>query len=140
MKVFPIAFMMTAAIGASAFTGSAFAQNVETVQMIAQHHKQPNEQKKINDHDEKAQAPSTIAYERANEKMHKNMMVPLTGDADQDFVRSMIPHHKGAIDMAKVVLRYGQDPKIKKLAENVINAQEKEIKEMQDWLNKHSKN
>jgi uncharacterized protein (DUF305 family) len=49
----------------------------------------------------------------------------------------MIPHHQGAIDMAKVVIANGKDPEIRKLAEGVVKAQEAEIKEMKDWLAKH---
>lgn len=79
------------------------------------------------------------AYEEANAKMHKDMAIELTGDADVDFVRGMIPHHQGAIDMAKVVLEHGKDPEIRKLAEGVISAQEGEIAFMQDWLKKHGK-
>ena len=67
------------------------------------------------------------------------MAVPLTGDVDVDFVRGMIPHHQGAIDMAKVELEHGKDPAIRKLAEDVIKAQEAEIGQMQEWLKAHSK-
>ena len=85
------------------------------------------------------QAASTQAFIDANTKMHKAMDIAFTGNADVDFVRGMIAHHQGAIDMAKVVLEHGKDPEIRKLAEGVISAQEGEIAFMQDWLKKHGK-
>jgi uncharacterized protein (DUF305 family) len=83
--------------------------------------------------------PSSAAFAAINAKMHESMAIPLTGDADVDFVRGMIPHHQGAIDMAKVVLGFGKDPQIHKLAEDVIKAQEGEIALMKDWLAKQGK-
>ena len=79
-------------------------------------------------------SPATAGYRAANDKMHKDMDIAFTGDADADFLRGMIPHHQGAIDMARVVLAHGKDPKVRKLAEDVIRAQEAEIKMMQEWL------
>lgn len=84
-------------------------------------------------------APSTVAYRAANDKMHAGMDIAYTGDADIDFMRGMIPHHQGAIDMAKVVLQHGKDPAIRKLAQDIIAAQEREIGEMQAWLKKNAK-
>lgn len=80
--------------------------------------------------------PSTKAYEAANAKMHKDMAITYTGDADKDFLRGMIPHHQGAIDMAKVVLQYGKDPKVKAMADKIIKDQEAEIAEMKAMLAK----
>ncbi|MBS0240080.1 MAG: DUF305 domain-containing protein [Proteobacteria bacterium] len=82
---------------------------------------------------------SSKAFEAANQKMHAAMSIPYTGDADVDFVNGMIAHHQGAIDMAKVELQYGKDPEMRKLAEDIIKAQEPEIAAMNAWLAKHKK-
>ncbi|MHC1550801.1 CopM family metallochaperone [Phyllobacterium sp. K27] len=78
--------------------------------------------------------PSTKAYIAVNDGMHKDMMVEYTGDADIDLMRGMIPHHQGAIDMAKIVLEHGKDPEVRKLADEVIKSQEGEIAMMKKWL------
>ncbi len=83
-------------------------------------------------------AGSTAAFEAANAAMHEAMMIDYTGNADVDFIRGMIPHHQGAVEMAKVVLEHGSDPEVRKLAEEVIAAQEAEIAWMQDWLAKNA--
>lgn len=107
-----------------AFGAPAFAEDMSTMDMT----------KHMGGHD-----PSSQAFTEANDRMHKDMMIKLSGDTDVDFVRSMIPHHQGAIDMAKIELQYGKDPEIRKLAEGVIKAQEAEIAEMNAWLKKHAK-
>jgi uncharacterized protein (DUF305 family) len=77
---------------------------------------------------------STKAFMDANAKMHRDMAIKFSGDADIDFVKGMIPHHQGAIDMANVVLKHGKDPAIRKLAEDIVKAQEGEIAMMRAWL------
>ena len=79
-------------------------------------------------------SPSSLAFQGINQKMHDGMNIAFTGNADADFVRGMIPHHQGAVDMAKVVLAFGKDPQICKLAEEIVKAQESEIALMQEWL------
>ena len=80
-----------------------------------------------------------MSMEEAMQKMMQDMHMESTGDPDKDFARMMIPHHQGAIDMAKVVIAHGTDARIRKLAQEIIAAQEKEIAEMQAWLKKNAK-
>src|SRR5690242_5480797 len=62
---------------------------------------------------------------------------PMTGDADHDFAAMMSPHHQGAIDMARAELDHGKDPVLRRMAQDIIAAQEKEIGDLKDWLAKH---
>jgi uncharacterized protein (DUF305 family) len=77
---------------------------------------------------------STREFRAANDKMHRDMNIRFTGDADRDFAAGMIPHHQGAIDMARVVLRHGKDPEMRRLAESIIAAQEAEISQLRAFL------
>ena len=63
----------------------------------------------------------------------------LTGDADRDFAQEMIPHHQMAVDMANDVLKSGKDPELKKLAQEIIAAQQKEIEFLKGWTAKQPK-
>lgn len=80
---------------------------------------------------------ATDLYAPAMKAMHEGMTVEPTGDADVDFVRGMIPHHQGAVDMAKILLEHGKDPELRQLAEDVIRTQDAEIAFMRGWLEKH---
>ena len=80
---------------------------------------------------------ATAAYGAASDKMMNGMMgdsMAHSGNADRDFVKIMIPHHQGAIDVANVELKYGSDPDLKALAQTVVTAQQAEIDEMTTWL------
>jgi uncharacterized protein (DUF305 family) len=82
-----------------------------------------------------AQEPaSTREYRAANDRMHRDMAIRFTGNADRDFAAGMIPHHQGAIDMANVVLRHGTDPEMRALAQAIILAQEAEIAQLRAFL------
>ena len=74
-------------------------------------------------------------YKRSMDAMHEAMSkIPYSGNADVDFVRGMIVHHQAAIDMAKVVIAHGKDPEIRRLADEIVSAQEREIDQMEAWL------
>jgi uncharacterized protein (DUF305 family) len=63
----------------------------------------------------------------ATARMHADMHIHFSGDADRDFARMMIPHHQGAIDMALAELRYGKDERLRRLAQEIIVEQQSEI-------------
>lgn len=68
-------------------------------------------------------------------KMMRDMHAPgYTGRPDVDFLAMMIPHHQGAVDMARAVLRHGEDPLTRQLAEEIIAGQQAEIAAMRARL------
>lgn len=86
-----------------------------------------------------AATPADKAFAASMKTMMNNMNVKPTGKPDRDFVLMMIPHHQGAIDMAKVELQYGTDAELRQLATDIVAAQEKEIAQMKAWLAKNGK-
>jgi uncharacterized protein (DUF305 family) len=71
--------------------------------------------------------------------MMKDMNMEFTGNPDVDFAKSMIKHHEGGIEMAKLLLKHGKDPEMRKKAEKLIKEQGQDNKDFQTWLAKHSK-
>lgn len=69
------------------------------------------------------------------ESSHSAAMTMIdTGDPDTDFLKAMIPHHQGAIDMARQELAAGSDPQVRQLAKDIIAAQQAEIRQMKAWI------
>lgn len=64
---------------------------------------------------------------------------PMNGQPDHDFVSMMIPHHQGAVDMAKALLLYSKDPELRNLSQGIIAEQQIEIQLMQQWLKQHGR-
>jgi hypothetical protein len=74
--------------------------------------------------------PFLSENDAAMNKMMADMTVKPTGDVDRDFVAMMVPHHQGAIDMAKAVLRYGRNEQIRRMAQEIVVTQQQEIAAM----------
>ena len=76
---------------------------------------------------------------QAMDRMDAGMMAAKpTGNPDRDFAAMMIPHHQGAVDMAKIQLIYGRDPVLRRLAQAIIVEQQQEIELMQRILHEPS--
>ena len=93
-------------------------------------------------HSDPLPRPSHAAEGAFGVEMHRRMQAmaeameaaPMSGDPDRDFLAMMIPHHQGAIDMARLVLVHGRDPLTRRLAEEIMASQQAEIGSMQGRL------
>ncbi|HEY3621564.1 MAG TPA: DUF305 domain-containing protein [Roseiarcus sp.] len=121
--------LITAALFMPAFFMSAQSVGAEDM----------NSMKGMNTMMKPAATPADKAFVASMKTMMKNMNVKPTGKPDHDFVLMMMPHHQGAIDMAKVELQYGTDPELRQLATGIVTVQEKEIAQMKAWLEKNGK-
>lgn len=74
----------------------------------------------------------------ANARMHAAMSAPSTGDVDRDFAAGMIPHHEGAIEMARIEIEKGRDPEMRRLARSIVESQTKETATMRIWMLSHA--
>ena len=96
----------------------------------------------INNPDSKTPTADTKAMQQAYAKgmdaMHGEMMAGIADPVpDMAFARGMLPHHVGAVDMATTQLKYGKNPEMRKLAQEIIDAQQPEIEQMQSWIAAH---
>lgn len=78
---------------------------------------------------------SQAAYKAAGDRMHAEM-ADIPADADVAFMQGMLAHHRGAVEMSEVALKYAKDAQARDLAGRVIAAQKTEIEEMEAWLKK----
>jgi uncharacterized protein (DUF305 family) len=71
--------------------------------------------------------PFLSENDAAMNKMMADMTIKPTGDVDRDFVAMMVPHHQGAVDMAKAELKYGHNEQLRRLAQEIVVTQQQEI-------------
>jgi len=88
------------------------------------------------------EASSTRAFDVLMDEAMQRMMdgmhrTPASGEPDRDFVTMMIPHHQGAVDMARALLAHSDDPELRNLAQSILVEQANEIALMRAWLSRH---
>src|SRR5215510_13011352 len=123
------------ALGAVGLTGTLLAALALTIKPIAAHRHETGALAETNASRVGISDPAFYAeMANVNARMHDGMSIAPSGNIDRDFVRMMIPHHQGAIEMARVLLKYGQDERLKRLAQSIIVEQGQEITYMRTLL------
>jgi uncharacterized protein (DUF305 family) len=127
------------ALGAAGLTGLLIAAMALTINPMAAHRHVTGALAETNASSVGISDPVFYAeLANVNARMHDGMEIERSGNIDRDFVRMMIPHHQGAIDMARVLLKYGQDERLKRLAQSIIVEQAQEITYMRTLLDASS--
>jgi len=126
-----------------AFAGlAAVVATAATLALATEHPLNPSSGKETDDHHASTLTPATGPAQAAfyadigtaNARMHAAMEIAPSGDIDRDFVQMMIPHHQGAIDMARLLLRDGHDERLRRLAQSIIVEQGQEIAYMRSLV------
>jgi len=129
------------ALGATGLTGLLLAALALTINPIAAHrHETGALAETTASRVGLSDPPFSADMARVTARLHDGMEIARSGNVDRDFVRMMIPHHQGAIDMARVLLKYGQDERLKRLAQSIIVEQAQEITYMRSLLDAPSNN
>jgi uncharacterized protein (DUF305 family) len=121
-----ISLAATASVAATSFalakdpTRTDHPHGVMPIQYVADRPDHPEEQ------------PFLSENAAAMKEMMADMTIEPTGDVDRDFVAMMVPHHQGAVDMAKAELKYGHNEQLRRLAREIVAKQQQEIKVMRD--------
>lgn len=142
-KVLGVGFLLSLGLSACAPQDKNPSENAQATQMDHAHHPSSDSQSDHSDHGNHAmqmtaKEPWQQAYLESMQPMHDGMMAGIMADdPDLAFAKGMLPHHQGAVDMARIELKYGKDPAMRALAESIIQAQESEIAEMQAWIKNH---
>lgn len=120
--------------------GTDPAVRIFAAQVVAEQQPQIDEMNSFKQGHTVAPSPNADAIRKAYVDASNTMMSGMmshgmghTGNADVDFVRMMIPHHQGAVDMGVIELKYGTDPQMRKLAQAIITDQQAEIAQMKRW-------
>ncbi len=116
-----------------AFASALLASNIAIAQSTDQHHGTPS----LQDLNRPMSiSPSfDVLLAQAMDRMHSAMaVVTPSGQPDRDFLATMVPHHQGAIDMAKAIVLVTTDPRIRNLSQSIITEQQYEIELMNSLL------
>ncbi|OLO06237.1 hypothetical protein BTW07_00440 [Salinicola socius] len=104
------------------------------ISSLAQSERDGHDEHQVHSESDVQSSEAVDAYREAAKTMQHDMELANSGDPDVDFATGMLAHHMGAVAMAKVELAYGKDPEMRALAQNIIEAQQAEIAQMQAWL------
>jgi uncharacterized protein (DUF305 family) len=124
MRKRAISIATTALVAATSFalaedpTRAFHVRGTKPIQFVADRPDYSNEQSFLSEND------------AAMNRMMADMTIKPTGDIDRDFVAMMVPHHQGAIDMARAELRYGHNEQLRRLAQEIVVTQQQEISVM----------